>query len=507
MLNNLLKETVNKHPDKTAIVYSESRISYKKLYSDVIGLAKGLSSIGVEPGDCIALVLPNNPEFITAFFAASKIHAVSLLVNPVLAEEEIKYYVKDSNAIAIITDVQRAEVCRRIISKQDRKISLIVVEGDNTSDIVFADLIIYPSVEDAEKEPYEGDVIYQYSSGSTGKPKRVGRTHKNLFHEALNFHATVSTSELDNILCLVPLFHAHGLGNCMMASVYSGATLIILEDLRKNGKHVAVPFVLRRERVLELIEKEKITIFPGVPFVFSALADTPVDMKVDVSSLRLCFSAGNFLAKETFDKFMSRFGIPIRQLYGCTEVGSFAINIEADDDIRFDSVGLPMKNNEVVIVDENRNALPVDTVGEIALKSGALTAGYCNMPQLNSEAFINGFFLTGDLGKVDKKGRLIITGRKKIFIETGGNKVDPLEIEDILITHPKVKEVVVVGTKGPFKEEIIKAVIVPDGECQEHDIIAFCRARLTSFKIPQIIEFKDIIPKSPLGKVLRKDLV
>jgi long-chain acyl-CoA synthetase len=146
-------------------------------------------------------------------------------------------------------------------------------------------------------------------------------------------------------------------------------------------------------------------------------------------------------------------------------------------------------------------------IGEIVIKSGALTNGYFNRPDLNKEAFRDGYFFTGDLGKIDKQGSLFITGRKKIFIEVAGNKVDPFEVEDVLITHPNIKEVVVVGAKGPYAGEVIKAVIVPDGECQEREIRSYCKDKLTLFKIPEIIEFRAEIPKSPLGKILRKDLL
>lgn len=507
MLFDLLKHTAERLPEKTATVFEGDRMSYSELCLRVEGLAKGLSSLGVQHGDCIALIMPNCPEFIISFFAALKLHAVILPINPASVLEEIKYYISDSDAVSIITDRARSELCRAAISALEKNIKLIVTDDEVTPDIVFSDLIKTGEIVNINCTSDDEDAVYQYSSGSTGRPKRVCKTQKNLYQEAENFHLTVNTTDTDNILCVVPLFHAHGLGNCMLASIYTGSTLVILEDFRVDGKPVVVTFVFRRKRVLELIEKEKVTILPGVPFVFSALADTPIDKVVDLSSLRLCFSAGNFLPKKVFDKFMKRFNKPIRQLYGCTEVGSFSINMDTDRDFHFDSVGHPMKNNQAIIIDEEGNTLPEEVIGEIAIKSGALTSGYCNRPDLNKEAFKDGYFLTGDLGRRDMQGRLFITGRKKIFIEIAGNKVDPLEVEDVLITHPKVKEVVVVGIKGANDEEAIKAVIVPESDCRKQEIQSYCKNKLTSFKIPQIIEFREEIPKSPLGKILRKDLI
>ncbi len=355
--------------------------------------------------------------------------------------------------------------------------------------------------------PWE-NFLYQYSSGSTGRPKRVGRTQHNLYHEVNNFTQTVKITTADNILCLVPMYHAHGLGNCLLASINNGATLVILEQFRQQGTPVEVPFVFRRLRVLELIEQEQITILPAVPYIFNTLAQTPADTTADLTSLRLCFSAGNFLSQDIFEGFRTRFGISIKQLYGCTEAGSVAIDL---DEVAkpYGSVGRPIQNVEIKIIGDRKTQLPVGEIGEIVIKSETLTSGYHNMPELNQQAFVDGAFLTGDLGKIDESGRLYITGRKKILIDTGGRKVDPIEIEDVLITHTNIREAVVVGAKGFFAGEIIKAVIVTEeGQvCDAKEISAYCKARLAEFKVPRIIEFREEIPKSPLGKILRKALV
>jgi long-chain acyl-CoA synthetase len=510
MLIQLLTKTVSNYPEKIAIVYDNLRISYQELYSKIKGFSEGLSSIGIGQGDCVALLLPNCPEFVISFYAIAKLNGIVLPLNHLFKTEEISYYLNDSDVRVIITDSKRADICRSILSNLDKKIELVVIDRDQTPAKYFYDLVLPESTEVHESAlPFKGNVLYQYSSGSTGRPKRVCRTQKNLYHEARNFVETVKVTPSDNILCIVPLYHAHGLGNCLLAATCNGSTLVILEQSTQKGVPVEVPFVFKCSRILELIEAEKITILPGVPYIFNALAETPVSALADLSKLRLCFCAGNFLGKDVFDKFLKRFGVSVRQLYGCTEAGAVCINLDENPEKTWDSVGAPLKNVEIKIIDEQGNELAIGKSGEVVIKSQTLTHGYYNMPELNQQAFKDGAFFTGDLGKFDEAGRLYITGRKKILIDTGGRKVDPIEIEDILIAHPKVKEAVVVGVKGAHANEIVKAVIVfkKSEYCNKQEIFSYCKQRLAEFKVPKIVEFRDEIPKSPLGKILRKALV
>jgi long-chain acyl-CoA synthetase len=487
MLNQMLVKAVRSYPDKVAVVYDDLRISYHDLFDKVEGLSRGLSSLSISEADCIAILLPNCPEFVISFYAVTNLNAIVLPLNHLFKADEIGYYLSDSEAKAIITDAKRADSCRDTISKLGKDIELIVIDHPQPPAQYFYDLIL----SDASAEPcrFEGNAIYQYSSGSTGRPKRVCRTQKNLYHEVRNFAETANVETEDNILCTVPLYHAHGLGNCLLAATCNGATLVILEQSTHNGVSVEVPFVFRCPRVIELIEREKITIFPAVPYIFNALAETPANAHADLSTLRICFSAGNFLGRDIFDKFLQRFEVPVRQLYGCTEVGAISINLDTNPEETQHSVGAPLNNVEIRIVDEANNDMSIGEIGEVVVKSQALTNGYHNMPELNQQAFREGAFFTGDLGKLDEAGRLYITGRKKILIDTGGRKVDPIEVEDILLTHPKVKEAVVVGVKGAHAGEIVKAVLVlkESEQCEEQAIFSFCKERLAEFKVPKIV--------------------
>jgi len=273
---------------------------------------------------------------------------------------------------------------------------------------------------------------------------------------------------------------------------------VILEDPN--------PFLLKRHRALELIERERCTVFPGVPFHYQLMAEAPGS--ADLSSLRLCFSAGTALARETFDAFGEKFGVLVRQLYGSTETGFMSANMSEDPVATFASVGPGIGAVDLQILDDEGAPLPAGEIGEVTVASPAMTAGYSDLPDVNAQAFAGGRFQTGDLGQLDADGRLTITGRKKLLIEVGGYKVDPIEVEDVVAAHPKVAEAVVVGVpgKGPG-EEVVKAVVVPSAEIADRELIDFCRERLANYKVPQLVELREEIPKSPLGKILRKYLV
>jgi long-chain acyl-CoA synthetase len=452
MVIDFLYANAASRPDDTALVHGDQRISHRDLLERVERAAHGLAAArGVGPGDPVALLLPNGPGFVTAFFAVAGLGAVVVPLNPQFTADELDFCCGACGVRDVISD--ELTVDRLIDEHPPRRLEA--------------------------RRPAE-TLVYQFSSGSTGRPKRLARTHGQLWAEAA---AYTYIEPDDRLFCTIPLFHTYGMGCCMLAAARHGATLVFLEDPN--------PFVLRRSRALELLERERVTVFPGVPFTFRQLADAPVT--ADLSALRLCFSAGTALARETSDAFSARFGVPVRQLYGCTEAGT--LTADCDPEPAPGSVGRPVGQVQVRIDD-----------GEIAVSSPALTRGYSDMEELNRRVFRDGWFLTGDLGRLDA-GRLYVTGRKKLLIEVAGHKVDPIEVEDVVRAHPAVREAVVVGVANGGGEQTVKAVVVPADECAEREVVEFCRERLANFKVPRVVEFRDEIPRSPLGKVLRKYLV
>jgi long-chain acyl-CoA synthetase len=471
------------------LVHGEDRISWAEVRDRADRLAEGLASTGLGQGDPVALVLPNVPDFALAFFAVARLGGVVVPLNPQFKEAELDFHFREAGVRAVVTDERTLDTCSGIVSSWDDKVQ-IVSAVDPLIDAHSG------GTEDAGSPGAEA--VFQYSSGSIGRPKRVPRTHRQLRVEADSVVATAAIGSDDVIFCTIPLFHSYGMGCCLLAAVRAGATLVLAQD--------AHPFILRRDQLLVEMERERATVFPAVPFTFRLFAEAPGS--ADLSALRLCISAANALPRSTFDAFERKFGIPIRQMYGCTEAGAVTLNLDEDPRVTATSVGHPLQGAEIAIIDDAGEELEVGRNGEVVIRSPAMTRGYAGMDDLNRRVFRDVGFLSGDRGRLDEEGRLFITGRKKLLIDVKGDKVDPIEVEDVLAVHPKVGEVVVVGVASDVEgEELIKAVVVAQRECHERELIRYCRERLADYKVPQLVEFREEIPRGPAGRVLRKYLV
>jgi long-chain acyl-CoA synthetase len=498
VLLQLLYRHADAEPDRTAVVFRDERLSFGALVERIERLASGLAGIGIGAGDAVGLVLRDDPWFVASFHAVAALGAKVVPANPAFKQAELEFWFRTAGVKAVISDERTAGVCERIAAGFEQPVQVIGSGGGHGSALTLGSLFEAGTAERLAPRAPEEPLVCQFSSGSTGRPKRLDRTHGMCVVEAEAYLA-LGIDRDDKILAAVPLFHTWGMGACTFGAAISGATLVILEDPH--------PFLLKRHRALELIAQEGITIFPGVPFNYRLMAESPSD--ADLSSLRLCFTAGMAMPRETFEAFGERFGVLVRQLYGSTETGMIAANLSADPVATFESVGTPVKGIEVGIVDDEGEPVPDGEVGEVTVAGAAVTRGYSDLPELTATAFRDGRYFTGDLGRIDADGMLFLEGRKKLLIETGGFKVDPIEVEAVLADHPAVGEVVVVGADTDVAgEQRVKAVVVPTGaEPDPRELILYCRDRLANFKVPQAVEFREEIPKSPLGKVLRKYLI
>lgn len=488
-LNEMLAMVVTRNARKIAVLDDTTTVSYDSLEERIRMLAARLGKLGVRKGDPVALLFPNSLDFVTTFFSIIRLGAVAVPLNSQYQLNDILYVLNACGVSVLVTSSELAPLCQTSLLNYDRPCELLLIDDHQFSEVQPAflenlDIGIDPGA----------PVLYQFSSGSTGRPKRVARTHANLLFELNGLIDTLQLRQEDRIIGVAPFSHVNGLMRSMLASVGAGATLYPLPRFERRA-------------VADMIEKHGISILIGVPFMFGTLAKTNFQRRPDFSSLRLCVSASAPLPAELNRRFQERFGIYVRQLYGSTETGSVSVNLSADIDKTMESVGKPIGGIEVEVFTENGEPALANEIGEVAVKSPAAIESYDGDDELNKESFRGGYFMTGDLGRRNEDGLLYLVGRKKLFINKGGYKINPQEIELLLATHPKVEEAVVVGLPTPYGDEKVKAVIVLNAPCTEEEIIEHCRGKTADFKIPSLIEFRDEIPKTSTGKIRRENLV
>jgi long-chain acyl-CoA synthetase len=497
MLTDDLYANAQARGDRVALICDEQELTHAELLERVERLAQGLAGLGIGRGDAVALLLPNSLEWVVSLLAVTGLGAVGVPLNPQFKPDEIAFYFANSDVRAVVADEPRMPVAERIAAGWERPLPLIAA-GPERRGAPSLDRLIAEHARERLSARADDDFVYLYSSGSTGRPKRVARTHGQWWTEGESYRASIGIGADDTLFCAIPLFHTYGMGICLATWVRTGAALVIMSDPN--------PFILHRARALDLLERHRVTVFPGVPFNFRLLADA--EAEADLSAIRASFSAGTALPHDAFMGFYKRYGVAVRQLWGSTETGVMTINLDPDPLATSASVGTPVPGMEVSALDETGAPVAPGEEGELVVSGPAVARGYADLTEANRESFRDGRYFTGDLGRIDAEGRVFITGRKKLFIETRGHKVDPIEVEDVLVAHPDVREAVVVGVdSGVAGEEIVKAAVVALNGCEERELIAFCQQRLANFKVPQIVEFREEIPKSPLGKILRKYLI
>ncbi len=424
MFYQAFNNIVTQSPHKIAVVSNGQNISYAELDSAVRKFSGILLESQVKPGDAVLIVLPNSVEFIVATLATMAIKAIAVPLNTKFPPDEIKYYIDSSNTDIVIHNGISEAVSE--VASACKKITIVFSELQCLPEAKSsADILNKAAVCDAA-------AIYMYSSGSTGKPKRITRSHTQLIAEAQALAATLKLTGDDKILCTVPLYHAHGFGNCLMASLLNGGTLVLT-----HGE-------FNSRETTRLLEHHGITIFPAVPFMFKMLGETFFKVKPLLPSLRLLISAGAALQPEVFQLFEKTFNKKIMQLYGSTETGAVAVNYKNTGGTDA-SVGMPLRGFEIDILDESGFPVTNGDIGEISIRASSMTTQYDGLPEMTAECFVNGYFLPGDLGCKDNDGNIYIKGRKKLLINVAGNKVDPLDVEAVISKHPKVLDVVVLG--------------------------------------------------------------
>jgi acyl-CoA synthetase (AMP-forming)/AMP-acid ligase II len=493
MLFQKMTEIANTAPSTSGIRQDGVAHSYADLIARVERLAGGFKSIGIGKGDRVVLFIPNSVDIWIVSHALFAIGAITVPLNAQANPNELKSTGERCAAKAIVARPEYLAVAERLNADLGGK--LTVVQTGSSGPLSVGELEKHAP---ANLQPFadDDDAVYLFSSGSTGRSKIVPWTHGALIRGGVHSAGLQQIQPDDASLNGLPSYTSYGYIVGIGGDAFAGATTVFWTDPQ--------PIMMARGRMLAAIEREKITRLPGVPFLFDLLAG--VTDNVDMSSVRMASSGGVAIKKPTFDRFYQRFGIPVRQALGLTEVGLVTFNMDPDPVSTWDSVGKPDPQVSVEIVPTPE--APSPDVGEIFVKTPGMTKGYMDVEPAVNAVFRNGGMMTGDLGRIGDNGHLYITGRIKFIVEVSGMKVDPIEVEDVLMSHPAVADAVVVGVPDPRTgEQRLKAVVVRKADETADNIIKFSRTRLTPHKVPALLEFREQIPRNGAGKVLRSQLV
>lgn len=494
-LFEVLVHTAQRTPDKTALIFRDTSISYAQLLQAVSAVAKGFQSLGIERGDRVAILMPNTPQFVMAYYACQAIGAIAVPANPLLKPDELRYIYNDAGVKAAITIPMLADVIRAV-KPQVASLQHLLLAGGEAADFLPFDAYWQqpaPILEPPDINPREHPAVFLYTSGTTGFPKGCMLSHRNLIANCESCVPVLEMSPSDNFVTVLPLFHAFAGTVCMHLSIYVGCTSTLLERFSP-------------EAVLETIEKHRCTIFPAVPTMFAAILHFPLPREYDLSSLRVCVSGGAPLPVAVLEAFEKRFNVVILEGDGPTECSPVTAVNPLRGVRKVGSIGLPIPGVEMKIFDDNDNEVSVGELGEIVVRGENVMLGYYNLPEATAEAMRSGWYHTGDIGKVDEDGYFYIVDRKKDMIIVGGLNVYPREVEEVLHTHPAVAEAAVVGEYDELRGEVPIAYVVlkPGAEATERDLLRYCRERLANFKVPKRVEFRETLPKSATGKILKR---
>ncbi|HIE38594.1 MAG TPA: long-chain fatty acid--CoA ligase [Anaerolineales bacterium] len=516
---------VAEYPENVATYFYGGRLTYRQLGRLSTRFANGLIGLGVRPGDRVALHLPNCPQFVIAYFGAWKAGAVVTPVSPLLAPREVAHQINDAGAETLVTLPRFYPTVQEI--RGDTSLRRVIVtpikgymgraarwlyalfrergEGDRTpveaGDYRWMDLVRRADARPPGVTVGPDDLaLLQYTGGTTGIPKGAMLTHRNLVANIMQAHAWIQpvlTTGQESILSVLPFFHLYGIAACLHLGVLLASTMILLPrfDL---------------EEVLGTIHRLRPTLFPGVPTMYVAVNHYPQLDRYDLSSLKFCLSGAAPLPLEVQQRFEQISGCRMVQGYGMTEASPVTHLTLLVGETPLRSTGLPVPGTEARIVDleTGERTLPPGEEGEIVVRGPQVMKGYWRMPTETANALRGGWLYTGDIGYMDEQGFFYVVDRKKDVIISGGAKVFPRDVEEVLYAHPGVKEVAVVGVPDPYWGEVVKAYVVPrDGVTLEaEEIVQFCRERLARYKVPKAVELRGELPKTLVGKVLRRTL-
>ncbi|MFM2125988.1 MAG: hypothetical protein RL328_2439, partial [Acidobacteriota bacterium] len=472
--------------ESTAIILPETdtRVTYGQLRAQIQEMAGALAALGVKPGERVATSLPNGLAAIVSFVAASMAGTAAPL-NPGYRQEEVEFYLEDTSAKLLLVPAEGMDDAKAAAKAKGVPVYVLETDASGYCRIAGAPLGTAPAVDP------EGVALVLHTSGSTGRPKRVPIKHRNLAASTRNIAATYELSTSDVALCVMPLFHVHGLVASTISTLATGGTLIV------PAKFNALSF-------WKTVRDYKVSWYSAVPTIHSMLLARAGDTRPDgAEGLRFIRSCSAALPPEMMTKMETVFGAPVLEAYGMTEAShQMASNPRPPRAHKGGSVG-PATGIQIGIMDGSGKLLPQGERGEVVIKGPNVVDGYENNPEANASSFTDGWFRTGDQGYLDEEGYLFLTGRLKEMINRGGEKIGPREIDEVLLAHPKVNEAVAFGIPHKTWGEEVAAAVTLKEPATEQEILAFCKERLADFKMPKKLFIVEAIPRTATGKIQR----
>jgi long-chain acyl-CoA synthetase len=492
-LGTILMASARDRGTRPALRHGARVLTYAELDRAARGVAASLRGRGVAPGDRVALQIPNVPEFTIAYFGILYAGGTVVPLNVLLSPPEVTYHLEDSGARLLIAHPLFGDAARR--GADDARVPVVWAAGTAGAESLDAMTRAEP-IDALCPTAADDTAVILYTSGTTGKPKGAELTHANLLLNcAVVVPHLVPLSPDDVALATLPLFHSFGQTCVQNACIATGASFSLLPRFTP-------------EDALAAMQRDRVTLFQGVPTMYFAILHHPGAERYDLSSLRFCMTGGAPMPVEVMKAFEERYGVPVLEGYGLSETSPVASFNLLDRGRTAGTIGWPVWGVEMCIFDDRDRPRPDGEAGEIAIRGHNVMKGYWRRPEATAEAMRNGWFHTGDVGIRDSTGCYRIVDRKKDMIIRGGFNVYPREIEEVLYAHPDLVEAAVIGVPHERHGEEVKAIVAarPGATLTAEQVIAYCKERLAAYKYPRIVEFRESLPKGPTGKILKREL-
>lgn len=490
----MLERKAEAIPDKTAIVFGNSKISYREFHDRSRTLANFLISMGLKKGDRVGIVLQKTPEVIISFLGVACAGGIVFPVDYNQTHENIEYLLKQTNPTMMIVDGQFQALISQFEGRCLEDKIIVVGQKAKIQHLSWDDVFAKPLLNPPDVPIRDEDIVYlNFTSGTTGFPKGAVTTHANIYWNTVSAIESLGLTEEDIHVCMFPVFsHPHEL---FARSLYLGGTAVLIEGIYPKT-------------IAAAISEHRVTCMMAVASIYDTLARLPLSAPFDLSSLRIPESGGMFTHPTLEEKFTERFGVSIIPVWGSTETSGIALVSPVAGERRPGSMGKPSPYYDVKVVGEEGEELASDEVGEMVIKGPGVCSGYYNQPAETEMYMKDGWYHTGDMVKKDRDGYYYFASRKTGMMKVAGVKVFPLEIEGVLLNHPLIEEAAVIKIQDRLRGEVPKAVIViKDGfELGKEEVQKYCEEKMSRIKVPSVIEFRTKLPKTPGGKILYREL-